>query len=65
MSDPLPFAVVRCNCGSMLLDGHFTGIVRAKCHGCGQRVWVGSDGTETKIVASDPPNRRIMSGKDL
>jgi len=57
MSD---FAIVLCPCGSPLLDGHFGGMVRVKCQGCRQRVWVGSDGTDIRVLAVDPPNRRIM-----
>jgi len=55
------FEPVRCDCGEVLCDGLFTGVVRVRCArrgkgGCGRRVWIVSDGqrVRTSIVDAAP-----------
>ena len=60
VSGARPFEVVRCLCDEVLFDGYFKGIVRIRCRQCGQRVWIGSNGDETRLLGNDRPKRNIV-----
>ena len=55
------FHVAFCECGEVLCDGLFTGVVRLKCRGCGKRVWVISDGERLRSSLVDSPPRRVVA----
>ena len=60
------FELVLCDCGQVLLDGLFTGVVRVRCRphahgGCGKRVWIVSDGERVRTSLVDSAPRRLVA----
>lgn len=55
------FAAVRCECGEVLLDGRFTGVVRIKCPRCRQRQWIGGKDGRLRIVLTDKPAKKVLT----
>lgn len=47
----MDFEVVRCVCGSVVMDAYaFRGVVRPICPGCKRRVTVHGDGQQVKVT---------------
>ena len=57
------FRVALCECGGVLCDGVFTGVVRVKCRGCQRRVWVICDGRRLATSLVDTPPRELVHSK--